>query len=152
VRTAGTAAEDSASVREISRRLQRKLKELISFHYFQDLDNVRQDFAAAALLVYAAIPPSTSISLKGGSLTLNTDKDVYWNWPMPEERRAMMSNPLTRDQLTRYLVQAHDRLLAAGRDRDASFFREAETGDFLSIRRVEPSLHGIMSTALPGAD
>jgi hypothetical protein len=52
---------------------------------------------------------------------------------MPEERAAMMSHPLTRDQLSRYLVQAHDRLLAAGRDRDASFFREAETGDFLSI-------------------
>jgi hypothetical protein len=128
-----TKEEVQIDAMEISRRLQRKLKELISFYYFQDLDNVRQDFAAAALLVYASIPASTSISLKNGKLTLNTDKDVYWNWPMPEERRAMMSNPLTRDQLTRHLVQAHDRLLAAGRDQDASFFREAETGDFLSI-------------------
>jgi hypothetical protein len=128
-----TKEEVQIDAMEISRRLQRKLKELISFYYFQDLDNVRQDFAAAALLVYASIPASTSISLKNGKLTINTDKDVYWNWPMPEERRAMMSNPLTRDQLTRHLVQAHDRLLAAGRDQDASFFREAETGDFLSI-------------------
>jgi hypothetical protein len=128
-----TKGEVQTDAMEISRRLQRKLKELISFYYFQDLDNVRQDFAAAALLVYASIPPSTSISLKGGKLTFNTDKDVYWNWPMPEERAAMMSNPLTRDQLTRYLVQAHDRLLAAGRNQDAGFFREAETGDFLSI-------------------
>jgi hypothetical protein len=122
-----------ADAMEISRRLQRKLKELISSYYFQDLDNLRQDFAAAALLVYASIPPSTSIRLKGGKLTLNTDKDVYWNWPMPEEREAMMSHPATRDHLTRQLVQAHDRLLAAGRDPDANFFREAETGDFLSL-------------------
>jgi hypothetical protein len=128
-----TKGETQADAMEISRRLQRKLKELISSYYFQDLDNLRQDFAAAALLVYASIPPSTSIRLKGGKLTLNTDKDVYWNWPMPEEREAMMSHPSTRDHLARQLVQAHDRLLAAGRDPDASFFRDAETGDFLSL-------------------
>jgi len=80
--------------KEISKSLQAALKTLIPFSYFQDPDRLQQDAAAAALLVWASIPPCSSARLDGDGLILNeTEKDyVYWDFPDPDLREKMVMN------------------------------------------------------------
>jgi hypothetical protein len=118
-RTADQVKQDSM---EMSRRLQTKLRELIPFYFFQDLARLQPNPSAAALLVWAAIPPSTSVILDEGRLTFNTDGDVFWNFPDEQLRKAMAANALTAARLAPALLTARGRLLEAGDTRTAAFF------------------------------
>lgn len=46
--------------------------------------------SAQALLVYAAIPPSTSIEIDGDTITLDTGEDVVWDRSDSHQVEAMV--------------------------------------------------------------
>jgi len=117
----------------MSRRLQAKLKELIPFYYFSDVNKYRNLGAAAPLLVYAAIPPSTAVDTSGGGLTLNPQNpgDIYWDFMDPAVRNAMVNNSIAAARLANALRDASDRLIAAGFPGDAMFY---EPGDIDDLR------------------
>lgn len=145
-RTADQVKRDSM---EVSRRLQAKLKELIPFYYFQDLARLQPNPTAAALLVWAAIPPSTSVTLDEGRLTFNTDADVFWNFPDAELRRTMAANSVTAARLAPALLAARDRLLEAGDKRTAAFFDADPAPSFQNMTFSgigETLLHSLLFT------
>jgi hypothetical protein len=107
------------------------LKRLISSTYFQDVSNLRPDETAAALLVWAALPVSTSIKFVDGEIkAFNTNENVYWNWPDQDLRRAIVFDSHTTGSLTSAIMNAHERLLDAGEPGKAGFFTASEVGDF----------------------
>jgi len=118
------APQDKASPRymDMSRRLQMKLKQLIPYYYFQNVKKYGDIAPATVLLVYAALPVSTSAKLINDQFTINTDTDVYWNFPAPEFRRAMVSHPRTLARLSADLVRVNELLLAYGMGGTAGFF------------------------------
>ena len=118
-----TADELKSSSMLVSRALQAKLKQLIPFYYFQDRNNLQLNETAAALLIWAALPVSTSIDFQDGQIRrFNTDQDVFWNFPDPDLRRAMAFEVLTTRALIPILVNAGQRLLHAGETKRAEFF------------------------------
>ncbi len=88
---------------DLSRVLQRRLKELVQFYYFADAGNYKDVAAAAPPLVYAAIPPSTNIRLSDNTLTRDLDTDVYWDCFDPAKVSAMAQLSSTRAALERRL-------------------------------------------------
>jgi hypothetical protein len=133
------SAEDlRAASMAVSRALQAGLKDLIPFHYFQDVNRLRQNMPAAALLVYAAIPPSTNIRISGDTTQFNADlidkkeKNVHWDWRDPDKRRRMVFHERTLQRLAVLIASARERLLAAGQASEAAFFVPDELGDFIT--------------------
>src|SRR5262249_53519295 len=128
---------DAGGVKSVSMKmslaLQAKLRELVPFNFFADLDNLRQNFSAAALLVWAAMPVSTSINFDGQQMQFNTDSDVFWNFPDPALRRAMVFDRHTTASLLTALASARARLAAAGDNHNASFFDADQVGDFQQL-------------------
>ncbi|MCX6595709.1 MAG: hypothetical protein NTV70_05025 [Acidobacteria bacterium] len=88
---------------DLSRALQRRLKEIVLFYYFADVDNYKDIAAAAPPLVYAAIPPSTNIRLSGDTLTRDLDTDVYWDCFDAAQVLAMAQLASTRRALQQRL-------------------------------------------------
>ncbi len=86
---------------EMSRNLQRALRKIIPLCYFQDARRyAAAEFGIAAqLLVYQALPVSTSVSLNRGKVRLDTDRDVYWDYLDYDIRRAMIFNENTKAAL-----------------------------------------------------
>lgn len=125
--------ERKAAAMDVSRRIQAGVKRLLPHYFFQDVNRLRQNASAAALLVWAAVRPCTSVNFLNGSLTFNTDKDVYWNFPDDPLRRAMATNPDTAARLAPALASARLRLQEAGEHKEASFFVPSEAGDFLAL-------------------
>src|SRR5438034_5213623 len=128
--------------KEISKSLQAALKTLIPFSYFQDPDRLQQDAAAAALLVWASIPPCSSARLDGDGLILNeTEKDdVYWDFPDPDLREKMVMNEKSTGRLRSALTAARDRLLACDKEEQrkrAQFFTADQAGKFQRMGLTE---------------
>jgi len=88
---------------KLSRALQAKLKELVSFYFFSDPARYKDIASAAAPIVYACLPVSTSIQLNrgGGVQKFNTDSDVYWDYRDVGRIRAMARDPHTVQALSR---------------------------------------------------
>ena len=115
--------EQAKAAMRMSRALQAKLKQLIPFYYFQDAGNLRPNATAAALLVWAAFPISTSIDFNNGQIRrFNSDHDVFWNFPDHNLRRSMVFDGHTTPALALALEAAHQRLLDAGDPGNAAFF------------------------------
>lgn len=116
----------------MSRNIQGALKALIPPDFFQDRRQYDGANAkAAALMVYAAIPPSTSITIDGGQAALSRDTDVYWDIADAKAREAMIRHPLTVHALGNAMKDVHDMLDAIGRKSEASFYRPGEFGKIL---------------------
>jgi hypothetical protein len=118
------APQDKKSPRymDMSRRLQMKLKQLIPYYYFQNVKKYGDISPATVLLVYAALPVSTSAKLVDNQFTINTDTDVYWNFPAPEFRAAMVRHPRTLAKLSADLLRVNELLVAYGMGGTAAFF------------------------------
>ena len=114
----------------VSRAVQGALKKLIPFYYLQDVKRLRQNSTVAALLTWAALPPSTGAKLSNGSLSINTDAEVFWNLHDPDLRRAMAHSSLTALRLAPMLELARKRLIDAGQQQEAGFFNASEGIDF----------------------
>lgn len=112
---------------QMSQALQAKLKELIPFYYFQNLDNLRQNAPGSALLVWAAIPISTTIDTQ----------NIFWNWPDPNLRRAVVFDKQTTQSLLNAMGPAHDRWAAAGNNNNAGFFAPGQVGRFQQAATVD---------------
>jgi hypothetical protein len=118
----------------MSRALQAKLKALIPSFYFQNLDKLQPNESAAALLVWAALPVSTSINFSDGQINrFNTDDDVFWNFPDPNLRKAIAFDFHTTSSLVSALTVARKRLLDAGDSRSAAFFTPDKASSFQSL-------------------
>lgn len=121
---------------QMSLALQAKLRQLVPFYFFEDLSKLRQNASAAALLIWAAMPVSTSIDFdkSTGQITrFNTNKDVFWNFPDPDLRGAMVIDSHTTQSLVPALLTAHDRLLDAGDSDNAGFFTADQLGKFQEL-------------------
>lgn len=103
-------AKKPRSYIRMSHAIQAALKELIPFYYFQDPSNYADLDSAAPLLLYSAIPPSTSIRVQGNTVTRDTGKDVYWNWPARDQREKMAGLPSTSAKLAEAVRRAFDTL------------------------------------------
>jgi hypothetical protein len=122
------SAVKSASM-SMSRALQAKLKELVPRFYFQKLNNLQPNATAAALLVWAALPVSTSIDFEDGQIKkFNTDNDVFWDFPDANLRKAIAFDSHTTVSLVSALATARKRLLDAGDSKTAAFFTADQAG------------------------
>ena len=107
----------------MSRALQRRLKQIIPFYYFANLENFSNNpLPAKVLLVYSAMPVSTTVKLDGNELTLDTDKDYYWDFVDQTLRRAMVGSMRTRTNLSVILERVHNLLMEAGMTGTADSF------------------------------
>lgn len=81
---------------ELSRRFQALMRRFIPLLYFQDSGKYADIDTAWPLLVYASLPVTTSIETTRGALRLNTDRDLFWDWPDERgDRRRMISSRKT---------------------------------------------------------
>ncbi|MCX6592229.1 MAG: hypothetical protein NTZ56_11960 [Acidobacteria bacterium] len=90
---------------DLSRALQRRLKDLVIFYYFASVDNYKDIAACAPPLVYAAIPASTNIRLSDGTLTRDLDTGIYWDCFDPAKVSAMARLRSTETALKQRLEQ-----------------------------------------------
>jgi len=124
------AQQLTADSMRLSRQLQASLKRILPAFYFQNLENLQFNTAAAALLVWSALPVSTSIAFDGDSITqFNTDKDPFWDFADVNLRRAVARDPHTLTSLASMLALAQARLREAGQD--AGFFDPSMAGRFV---------------------
>jgi hypothetical protein len=79
---------------DLSRALQARLKELVTFYYFSDAARYRDLAAAAAPIVYSCIPVSTAIDVSGGKAKFNTG-GIHWDEADIAEIKAMVRAPQT---------------------------------------------------------
>ena len=134
-RDARQLAMDSMNM---SRRLQAKLRWLIPFCYFQNIDNLQPNPTAASLLVWSSLPVSTSVDFQDGEIRqLNTDKGVFWNYVDVTLRRAMVEDRHTTMALVCALLAARTRLLEAGNPSKAAFFNADQAGSFKGMARSD---------------
>lgn len=115
---------------EMSVALQAALRTVIPFYYFADAQNYSTLGSAYPLIAYSAMPVSTSASLDGNQLRLNTGRSVYWDWMDQDLRRAMLS--AGRSKLRAMLPAVFQRLQSA-RIREAEFY---EPGDGTAERII----------------
>jgi hypothetical protein len=105
---------------QMSRNIQRALRRLIPFCYFDragkyvDRDALRG--TAAAMLVYAALPVSTAIRRTAGGVLFDQPDDTYWEFndqrsADQNERFAMIFNPITENNLAFSMEQVRQLLL-----------------------------------------
>ena len=105
----------------MSRRLQRKLKEIIPYYYFADLENfANSQLACKTLLVYAAIPPRNSMSDQVVCSRLLTK--TTWEFGDQTLRRRMVRWDQTTANLKLILERVHNVLLGAGMTGTADSF------------------------------
>src|SRR5262249_38309931 len=116
---------------------QARLRQILPFFYFQDLDNAFQNAPAAALLVWSALPVSTSIAVRDGALVFNTDVDVFWNFPDQQLRRIIASDAHTSRSLAPKLALLQQRLREAGLRKRAQDFDPTQTSSFQSLTTSE---------------
>jgi hypothetical protein len=107
----------------MSRRLQSKMREILPLSYFSDLSHFEDIGPAETLLVYSAIPPSTSIKYDGSNLTINLDKEYYWYDVSSDKRHAMALSPWTTANLSVILERVHNLLIESGMTGTAAFFK-----------------------------
>jgi hypothetical protein len=118
----------------MSRALQARLKALIPSFYFGNLDNLQPNPSAAALLVWSALPISTSIDFQEGEIQrFNTDTDVFWDFQDGSLRKAIAFDVHSARSLVTTLAVARERLLNAGKSGAASFFTPDQASSFLNL-------------------
>src|SRR5262249_18621504 len=120
-------------IMRVSRHLQVKLRHIIPFFYLQDVDHLFQNSSAAALLVWSALPISTSVEIRNGQLIFNTDKDAFWNFPDVKLRQMMAADAHTAQTLVRKLAPYQQRLREAGLTSRARDFDPGEASAFQSL-------------------
>ncbi len=121
-----------AASKNVSRAIQRALRSVIPFYFFKDARNLFQNASAAALFVWAAIPPTTSARLDGSTLTLDAEKSVYWDHVDRRLRRAMSRRQIVSATLGEKFLPIRLHLQELGLDKQASFFTAGEVPDWIA--------------------
>jgi hypothetical protein len=119
---------------QMSRNIQRRLKELIPFYYFQDVSNYKDRLPASVLLAYSAIFPATGFREERRGSLVATDTGTYWNWPDQKMQQFMVAHPRTKGFLRVKLEETHELLKATpGMDRQTiEFYNPARIDVFVS--------------------
>ncbi len=102
------AAGDSHYL-DMSLRLQRALKSLIPFYYFQDLKNYGNP-SSAALLAWAALPVTNWVKIENDALVSDGSGKLHWNYPDGKLRAAMVNSVATGQNLQRQILSVQDAL------------------------------------------
>jgi hypothetical protein len=127
------ASQLRADQMRLSRALQGSWENLLPALYFQDLSQYQFNESVAALLVWSSLPVSTSIDFRSPTIKqLNTDKDVFWDWPEVDLRRAVARDSHTIATLAGRLSGIQSQLLAAGSE-NARFFAPSLAGRFVDL-------------------
>lgn len=113
-----------SGAKRVSLAIQRGLKRIVPFYYFQDTDELTLNASSAALLVWSAMRPSTSVQMEGSRVVFDDGKSVFWNHPDPELRRTMAGNKITAENLRAEFQRIRLRLEEAGRHKNARHFDE----------------------------
>ncbi len=117
----------------LSRSLQAVWKGVLPSLFFRDLSQYSFNESVAALLVWSSFPVSTSIDFNDPTINgFNTDKQVFWDWPAVDLRRAIASDPHTIGVLAGKLKVIQDQLREAGSG-NASFFDPSMAGRFVQL-------------------
>lgn len=116
----------------LSRALQAAWKNLLPALYFKDPSQYAFNESVAALLVWSSLPISTTIEPDNPPLEFNTDKDVFWNWPEVDLRRAVARDSHTIASLAGRLSAIQVQLLAAGGGA-ADFFAHTNARKFVEL-------------------
>ncbi len=112
----------NAAAKRVSLAIQRGLKRIVPFYYFQDTKELSLNPSAAALLVWSAMRPSTSVRLDGSRIVFDDGKSVMWDHPDRTLRRAMAGSRGTVESLRAEFPGIRLRLEEAGLDRNAREF------------------------------
>ena len=128
-----SASQLRADQMRLSLALQGVWKNLLPALYFQDLSQYQFNESVAALLVWSSLPVSTSIDFDNPSIKrFNTHKDVFWDWPDVDLRRAIARDTHTIATLAGRLSGIQSQLLAAGSG-NADFFVPSMAGRFVEL-------------------
>lgn len=131
-----SASQLHADQMRLSLALQGVWKNLLPALYFQDLSQYQFSESVAALLVWSSLPISTSIDFDNPSIKrFNTDKDVFWDWPDVDLRRAVTLDTHTIATLAGRLSEIRGQILTAGSG-NADFFAPS-----MAVRFVEMALN-----------
>lgn len=119
----------------LSRSIQATLRKIIPFYYLQESSKLAPNSDLAPLLVWSAMPVSSAIDfdMQDGIIRqFNKDNDVFWNWPMPELRRAVAQDSHTINKLIETLLRLQKRLQDVG-DSDSQFFGASSVSTWLEM-------------------
>jgi hypothetical protein len=125
-------ADLRAASKAVSLAIQRALRMIIPFYYFQDPDQLHQNASAAALFVWSAIPTVTSARLDGSRLVLESGKGVYWDQRDRDLRVALSHHPVVPARLGQQFASIRARLLEVRRQPQADFFTAEEVPDWIA--------------------
>jgi hypothetical protein len=127
------ACQLSADTMLLSRALQAVWMNLLPALYFQNLTQYQFNESVAALLVWSSQPVSTSIDFDDPTIKhFNTDKDIFWNWPDVNLRRACARDSHTIATMAGRLSRIQSQLLEAGNN-NARFFHPSMAGRFVEL-------------------
>src|SRR5688572_4273844 len=108
------ASADADEYRAMSKAIQAQLRKLIPLCHFQDVDAFRDRIPAAALLVYAALPPATGLRVdRGRILQFDSGSDVYWDIEDRNHVEALAAHSLTVAALHTRLTGINETLMHA---------------------------------------
>jgi hypothetical protein len=117
----------------LSRALQAAWKALLPPLFFTDLGKYQFNESVAALLVWSALPVSTSVTFDDPNIkAFNTDKDVFWDWPDVSLRRAIARDGHTVGNLSAKLTTIQNQLIDAGNS-NAGFFAPSQAGKVIEL-------------------
>jgi hypothetical protein len=97
--------------KELSKALQRRLKELVTFYAFSDPAEYKNLGRAAPAIVYSCLRPTTSVDrTAGGRIAFDRDTDLYWDHRDTKDIRAVLGAPETALALTQRMKSIADML------------------------------------------
>jgi hypothetical protein len=138
-----TSAQLKSDQMALSRALQGAWRRVLPALYFQNLDNYIPSEAVAALLLWSSMPIAAGITLNDdGTLSVNTGKETYWNYPDADLRNAVAGCSLTVAALSAHLAVINGQLVEAGSS-NAGFFDSSQTN-----KRITDALDSIGETFL----
>lgn len=121
-----------AAARAMSKAIQGALKTIIPFYHLQDPARLAQNPSIAALLVWAAMPPTTSARIDGVRVVIDEGRDVYWDHQDRQLRRVMASRRVVSARLAERFTSIRLRLQELGLGRQAAFFAADEVPDWMA--------------------
>jgi len=146
--------EQDVRYMEMSRALQRALRRIIPLCYFQDPHRfvAAESGVAAQVLVYQALPVSTSISSNGDEMEFDTDEGLYWDYRDSAERRAMIFNDITGAALLLRMEQVRDLLQETDGLREYAQDYGRSNLDRLREMAFDPTGHDLLTCSLLSAE
>lgn len=128
---------NAAAYSQMSRNIQRRLKQLIPFYYFQDVKNYKDIRVAPVLMAYSAIFPATGFREEKGKMVA-ADTGTYWNWPDKKMQQFMVAHPRTKGFLQIKMQEAHELLkVTPGMDKGTIEFYNPARVDKLVLELVD---------------